>query len=46
VDLRDGLDDVEKRTFLTLPGLELYASVVQPVANRCTDYAIPAPFYG
>jgi hypothetical protein len=23
VDLRAGLDDVEKRTFLTLPGLEL-----------------------
>jgi hypothetical protein len=28
-----GLDDVEKRKFLTLPGLEL-RSVVQPVASR------------
>jgi hypothetical protein len=35
VDLRAGLDDVEKRKFLTLPGLEL-----QHVASRYTDYAI------
>jgi hypothetical protein len=35
---RAGLDDVEKRKFLTLPGLEH-----QPVASRYTDYAIPAP---
>jgi hypothetical protein len=34
--------DVEKRKFLTLPGLELDPSVVQPVASRYTDYAIPA----
>jgi hypothetical protein len=33
-----GLDDVEKKKFFTLPGLEL-----QPVASRYTDYAIPAP---
>jgi hypothetical protein len=37
VDTRAGLDDVEKRQFLTLPGLEL-----QPVASRYTDYAVPA----
>jgi hypothetical protein len=38
VGTRAGLDDVEKRKFLTLPGLEL-----QLVASRYTDYAIPAP---
>jgi hypothetical protein len=37
LDPRAGLDDVEKRKFLPLPGL------VQPVASRYTDYAIPAP---
>jgi hypothetical protein len=31
-----GLDTVEKRKFLTQPGLEL-----QPVASGYTDYAIP-----
>jgi hypothetical protein len=40
VEPRAGLDDVEKRKFLTLPGLELDPSVVQPVASRYTDYAI------
>jgi hypothetical protein len=40
-----GLDVVEKREFLTLPGLELRPSVFQPVASRYTDYAIPAPRY-
>jgi hypothetical protein len=39
---RAGLDDVEKRKFLTLPGLELDPSVVQPVASRYTDYSILA----
>jgi hypothetical protein len=42
VDTRSGLDDVEKRKFLTLPGLELLPSVFQPVARLYTDYAIPA----
>jgi hypothetical protein len=40
---RAGLNDVEKRKFLTLPGLELDPSVFQPVASHYTDYAIPAP---
>jgi hypothetical protein len=34
---RPGLDDVEKRKFFTLQGLELRPSVVQPVASHCTD---------
>jgi hypothetical protein len=44
VDPRVGLDDVEKRKFLTLPGLELDLLVVQPVPSRYTDYAIPVNF--
>jgi hypothetical protein len=40
---RAGLDDVEKKKFLTLPGLELRPSVNHPVASRYTDYAIPDP---
>jgi hypothetical protein len=43
VNPRSGLDDLEKRKFLTLPGLELDLSAVQPVASRYTDYATPAP---
>jgi hypothetical protein len=35
---RAGLDDVEKRKFFTLPGLEF-----QPVAIRKTDYVILVP---
>jgi hypothetical protein len=36
VPIGAGLDDVEKRKFLTLPGLEFRISVVQPVASRYT----------
>jgi hypothetical protein len=39
VDSRAGPDDVEKRTFCTLTGLEL-RSVVHPVASRYTAYVI------
>jgi hypothetical protein len=44
VDPRAGLDDMEKwKIFFTLPGLELPPLlVVQPVASRYTDWAIPA----
>jgi hypothetical protein len=34
---RASVDDVEKRKFLILLGLELDPSVVQPVASRYTD---------
>jgi hypothetical protein len=37
---RAGLDDVDKRKFLILPGLEL--RILCRPANRYTDYAIPA----
>jgi hypothetical protein len=40
VDPRAGVDDLKEIKFLTSPGLEL--RVVQPVASRYTDYAIPA----
>jgi hypothetical protein len=39
-----GLDDVEKREFFILPGLELWL-VIQLVASRYTDYAIPIESY-
>jgi hypothetical protein len=43
VDPRASVDDMEKWTFFTLPGLELPPPlVVQPVASRYTDWAIPA----
>jgi hypothetical protein len=42
VDPRAGLHDVKKRKLLTLPGSNSDHSVVQPVASRYTDYAIPA----
>jgi hypothetical protein len=40
VNSRFDPDHVEKRKFLTLPGLELRPSVVQPVASYYTDCAI------
>jgi hypothetical protein len=40
VDLRAGLEDLEKRKFLNLPGLEL-RPLDRPA--RYTDYAIPVP---
>jgi hypothetical protein len=40
VDVRAGLDDLEKIKFLTLPGLELRPSVVQPVATRLLAFHI------
>jgi hypothetical protein len=43
VDLRAGLDDLEKRKFLTPPGLELRLLSRPSVASRYSDYAIPAP---
>jgi hypothetical protein len=44
VDPRAGLDNMEKWKFFVLPGLELPPPVVQPIASRYTDWAIPAPF--
>jgi hypothetical protein len=39
---RTGLDEVEKRKILPLPGLSTAAPVtVQAVASRYADYAIP-----
>jgi hypothetical protein len=40
---RAGLDDMERRQFLTLPGHNSEPSVVEPVASRYTDCVIPAP---
>jgi hypothetical protein len=40
---RAGLDNVEKRKFLTLAGFEFQPPVVQPAASRYSDDAIPAP---
>jgi hypothetical protein len=40
---RAGPDDVEKRNSWTYRGSNSDPSVVQVVASRYTDYAIPAP---
>jgi hypothetical protein len=40
---RAGLDDVEKRKFMTLTHSSSDLSVVHPVASRYTNCAIPAP---
>jgi hypothetical protein len=45
VDPRAGLDDVEKRKFLTLPELELRPLGRPTVANRYSDYVIPVLKY-
>jgi hypothetical protein len=37
VDLRPGLDDVEKRTFSNLLDSNSDPSVVQPITSRYTD---------
>jgi hypothetical protein len=42
---RAGLDDVEKRKFLTLLGLELRPLGRPACSQSLTDYAIPAPPY-
>jgi hypothetical protein len=44
-DPRAGLDDVEKRKFLTQPELELHSdpSVIQLVGSCYTDYDILSP---
>jgi hypothetical protein len=42
---RAGLDYLEKGKFLSLSGLELWPLVVQLVASRYTDWAIPVPVY-
>jgi hypothetical protein len=39
---RAGLDDLERRKFLILPGLELRHLGLQPAISRYTDCAIPA----
>jgi hypothetical protein len=39
--LRASLDDVEKKQFLTVPGLELRPLSLPTVASRYSDYAIP-----
>jgi hypothetical protein len=40
VDPTAGLDDLEKRKFLTLLGLELQPSVIQPIASHYTNYKL------
>jgi hypothetical protein len=46
VDPRAGLEDVEYRKFFLHRDSKFDPSVVQPVASRYTDYAIPTPnFY-
>jgi hypothetical protein len=39
-----GLADVVRRKILPLPGLEVRPVVVQPIANRYTEYDIPVLF--
>jgi hypothetical protein len=41
MDHSAGLDDIEKRKCLKLPGLNSKPLVVQSVVSRYIDYAIP-----
>jgi hypothetical protein len=41
VDYRTSLDDMEKRKFLTLLGLEL-----RPLGRPARSQSLPTPFYG
>jgi hypothetical protein len=43
VDPRDGLDNVDKRKFLTLPGVELRPLGRTARSQSLTDYATPDP---
>jgi hypothetical protein len=43
VDPKADMDDMGKRKFCTLSGLELRPLSRPAVASRCTNYAIPAP---
>jgi hypothetical protein len=45
VDPRAGLDDVEKKHSLPHRDSNSDPPVVQPVASRYTDCAIPDPYY-
>jgi hypothetical protein len=45
MDPRAGLDDLEKRNSWPYRDSNSDPSVVQPVASRYTDWAIPAPPY-
>jgi hypothetical protein len=40
VDLRAGLDDLEKRKFLALPGLELERIFVENVIYKISNYDV------
>jgi hypothetical protein len=44
MDPRAGLDDLEKRKFVTTPGLELPPLDRPARSNRYIDYAIPISF--
>jgi hypothetical protein len=43
VGLRAGVDDVEKRKFLTYRDSNPNPLIIQPVVSRCTVYTILAP---
>jgi hypothetical protein len=43
VGLRAGVDNVEKRKFLTYWDSNPNPLIVQPIVSRCTDYTIQSP---